>query len=250
MENKFYDVVIENMQEFFSANGFKENEGKFQNEKISVSIKYDEARKVYTLLKADLSDEGTAGDETEISAYLFDESHNAKDAQCVAIDFVDTLKKALNIKSVGRSAAATVDLPTASKGDAVTINTLTSKLLSVYPNLKETYKSETAEKGKFLYLDFYMTYFVPEIKKTLESGNKKAIKKLVDLLVNLFVTGDNATSTAVVALFTAAIGKNEARFKAAVEYMADCQNLITCVNHQVALLGKNKKFTEALKYTD
>ena len=76
------------------------------------------------------------------------------------------------------------------------------------------------------------------------------MKKLVDMLVNLFVTGDNATSTAVIALLTSAIGKNEARFKAAVDHMADCQNLITCVNHQIALLGKNKKFTQALKYND
>ncbi len=250
MENIFYDVVIEEMQEFFSKNGFNETDGKFVNEKISVSIKYDEARKVYTLLKADLNQEGKADDETEISAYLFDESHNKKDAQCVAIDFVDTLKKHLGIKSQRTNSANSVDLPTAAKGDAVTINTLTTKLLSVYPNLKETYKTETAEKGKFLYLDFYMTYFVPEIKKTLESSNKKSIKKLVDLLVNLFVTGDNATSTTVVALLTAAIGKNEARFKAAVEYMAECQNLVTCINYQITLLGTNKKFTEALKYTD
>lgn len=250
MENMFYDVVISEMQEFFSQNGFKENEGKFTNDKSCVSIKYDEARKVYTLLKAEKDEEGKFSEEVEISAYLFDESHNKNDAACVAIDFIDTLKKDLGVKTVRKNQASAVDLPTATKGDAVTVNTLTTKLLSVYPQLKETYKTETAEKGKFLYLDFYMTYFVPEIKKTLESGNKKAVKKLVDMLVGLFVTGDNATSTAVIALLTAAIGKNEARFKAAVEHMADCQNLITCINYQITLLGKNKKFTEALKYTD
>ena len=246
MENMFYDVVIAEMQEFLSQNGFKENEGKFANDKACISIKYDEARKVYTLLKADIDEEGKFTEETEISAYLFDESHNKNDAACVAIDFIDTLKKELGVKTVRKNSATAVDLPTAAKGDAITVNTLTTKLLSVYPGLKETYKTETAEKGKFLYLDFYMTYFVPEIRKTLESGNKKAVKKLV----NLFVTGDNATSTAVIALLTSAIGKNEARFKAAVEHMADCQNLITCINHQITLLGKNKKFTEALKYTD
>ncbi|MBQ9977494.1 MAG: hypothetical protein IJP21_02755 [Clostridia bacterium] len=250
MENMFYDVVISEMQEFLSQNGFKEKDGKFANDKSCVSVKYDESRKVYTLLKADLDEEGKFGEEVEISAYLFDETHNKNDAACVAIDFVDTLKKELGVKSVRKNSAGAVDLPTASKGDAVTVNTLTTKLLSVYPQLRETYKTETAEKGKFLYLDFYMTHFVPEIRKTLEGGNKKAIKKLVDLLTNLFVTGDNATSTAVIALLTAAIGKEEARFKAAVEYMADCQNLITCINYQISLLGKNKKFTQALKYND
>ena len=250
MENMFYDVVIEEMQEFLSQNGFKEKDGKFLSDKSCISIKYDEARRVYTLLKAELDEEGKAGDELELSAYLFDEGHNKKDAQCVAIDFVDTLKKDLGVKTVRKNSANAVDLPTASKGDAVTVNTLTTKLLSVYPALKETYKTETAEKGKFLYLDFYMTYFVPEIKKTLESGNKKAVKKLVDMLTGLFVTGDNATSTAVIALLTSAIGKNEARFRAATEYMTDCQNLVTCINYQITLLGKNKKFTAALKYSD
>ena len=250
MENMFYDVVISEMQEFLSQNGFKENEGKFTNDKFFLSVKYDKARKVYTLLKADLDEEGKVGDEVEISAYLFDETHNKNDAVCVAIDFVDTLKKELGVKTVRRNSASAVDLPTASKGDAITVNTLTTKLLSVYPGLKDTYKTETAEKGKFLYLDFYMSYFVPEIRKTLESGNKKAVKKLIDMLVNLFVTGDNATSTAVIALLTSAIGKNEARFRVAAEYMESCQNLITCVNHQISLLGKNKKFTQALKYND
>ena len=94
------------------------------------------------------------------------------------------------------------------------------------------------------------TYFVPEIRATLEAGNKKATKKLIDMLLEMFVQGDNATSTAVVALLSAAIGKNEERFKTAAEYMDECTSLITSINNMIPFLGKNKKFTKALKYSD
>ncbi len=249
MDNRYYGTVIGEMTAFFEENGFKEENGCFSNSKNSLKIEYDEQKQLYNLLMADIEDE-KVGEYALLTSYLFDDSQLEKDAASVGIDFVDTLKKKLGVKTNRKTNAASVELPVALKGEAVTVTTLTSKLLAVYPGLKGTYKEETVAKGKYLYLDFMTTYFVPEIRATLESGNKKAIKKLVDMLVDMFITGDNATSTAVVAVLTAAIGKNEQRFIAATEYMSECSNLIASINNQIALLGKNKKFTEALKYKD
>jgi hypothetical protein len=184
-----------------------------------------------------------------VTSYLFEDGQTERDAESVGIDFVDSLKKKLGVKDK-KKGNYSVELPSAVKGDASTITTLTSKLLAIYPSLKETYKAEVDEKGKFLYLDFFTTYFVPEIRKTLESGNKKAVKKLVDMLVEMYVQGDSATSTAVVVLLTAAIGKKEERFTAAVAHMEECTHLITAVNNMIPLLGKDKKFTAAIKYQD
>ncbi len=248
MDNRYYDKVIGEMKAFFEENGFREAEDAFTNEKLSVKVLYDEAAQVYKLMTAELTD-GKTGEYEVASSYLFDDSQLERDAESVGIDFVDTLKKKLGVKTK-RKAVSSVDLPTANKGDAVTVTTLTSKLLAVYPTLKDTYKAEVDLKGKYLYLDFSTTYFVPEIRKTLESGNKKAVKKLIDMMTEMFVRGDNATSTAVVALLAAAIGKNEARFFAATEHMEECQNLIVSINNIIPLLGSNKKLTKALKYED
>ncbi len=249
MDNRYYGTVIDEMTPFFEENGFKAEGETFANERVSVKIEYDEARQVYKLLYAQIED-GKTGDYAIASSYLFDDSQLERDAVSVGMDFVDTLKKKLGVKAKRKVNAAGIDLPTANKGDAVTVTTLTSKLLAIYPSLKDKYKEEVETKGKYLYLDFATSYFVPEIRATLEAGNKKATKKLIDMLLEMFVQGDNATSTAVVALLAAAIGKNEARFKNAVEYMDECTSLIVSINNMIPLLGKNKKFTKALKYQD
>lgn len=249
MDNRYYGSVIAEMQSFFEENGFKEKGDTFENEKLSVKIEYDEPKQVYNLSVAEIND-GALGEYSIASSYLFDDSQLERDAAGVGIDFVDTLKKRLGIKAKRKAAVSEIDLPTANKGDAVTVTVLTSKLLAVYPTLKDTYKAEVEAKGKYLYLDFMTTYFVPEIRATLESNNKKNIKKLIDMLLEMFVKGDNATSTVVVALLTAAIGKNEQRFIAATEHMDECTNLVTSINNMIPLLGTNKKFTKALKYKD
>ncbi len=248
MDNRYYGTVIGEMKGFFEENGFKSSGDVFSNDKLSVKIEYDEARQVYNLLIADVND-GAVGEYAVATSYLFDDSQLERDAESVGMDFVDTLKKRLGV-TAKRRVSAQIDLPSANKGDAITISVLTSKLLAIYPALKETYKAEVEAKGKYLYIDFMSRYFVPEIRRTLEAGNKKATKKLVDMLTEMFVGGDNATSTAVVALLSSAIGKNEQRFTAAAEHMDECQSLVMSVNNMIPLLGKNKKLTSALKYVD
>lgn len=249
MDNRYYGKVVEEMNSFFEENGFKPLEDTFVSENKAVKIEYDENAQVYKLLIADIEEE-KIGDYEVASAYLFDDSQNEKDAASVGIDFVDTLRKKLGIKAARKNFSGNIEIATVKKGDAVTITTLTSKILAIYPVLKDLYKQEVGEKGKYLYLDFLTTYAVPQIRKTLEQGNKKSTKKLIETLTDIFIQGDNDTTVMVVALLTSAIGKNEERFKAAAEHMGKCSNLIASVNNQISLIGKNKKFTAAIKYVD
>ncbi len=247
MENRYFDVILEEMSAFLNENGFKEENGVYLNEKYALKIEYDEARQVYNLSIAAKGENGI-GEYKNISAYLFDESQTKADAISVGIDFVDSAQKAMGIKAGYRGGAA-IDLPTA-QGENVTVSTLTAKLLANYPELKEVYKAEVDEKGKYLYLDFSARYFIPEIRKTLDEKNKKAVKKLIDMLCEMFVAGDRATTDLVIALLAGAIGKDAERFKTATEKMEECPHLITAVNNGVAVLVKNKKFAKALGFTE
>lgn len=247
MENRYFDVILEEMSAFLNENGFKEENGVYLNEKYALKIEYDEARQVYNLSIAAKGENGI-GEYKNISAYLFDESQTKADAISVGIDFVDSAQKAMGIKAGYRGGAA-IDLPTA-QGENVTVSTLTAKLLANYPELKEVYKAEVDEKGKYLYLDFSTRYFIPEIRKTLDEKNKKAVKKLIDMLCEMFVAGDRATTDLVIALLAGAIGKDAERFKTATEKMEECPHLITAVNNGVAVLVKNKKFAKALGFTE
>ena len=247
LDNKFYSIIVGEMGEFFDAHEFKDNGGIYANETKAFKVDYNEDKKVFELYSADVA-EGEVGEFKVISTYLFDEGHNEKDAVSVGIDFADIARKALGVKG-GRKKAGETELPTANTV-SVTVTTLTAKLLAIYPELKETYKEETAEKGKFLYLDFYTSYFVTAVRKTLDEAGKKNVKKLIDMLCEMFVSGDKATSTLVVVLLSAAIGKDAERFKTATERMEECPHLITAVNNQIAVLAKDKKFQKAMKFED
>ena len=246
MENRYYDVIIEEMGQFFADNGFVSKDGLMKNEQKAIKILFDDNKQVYNLLIADIN-EGEVGEFKTVSSYLFDETQTKNDAVSVAIDFVDSARKAMGIKTLSRG-GGTVDLPTAS-GNAVTVATLTAKLLAIYTDLKEVYKTEVDKKGKYLYLDFSARYFIPEIRKTLDENNKKAVKKLIDMLSEVFVSGDRASSTLVVAMLAGAIGKNAHRFKVATDKMQDCPHLITAVNNEINVLVKNKKFAKAIGFT-
>lgn len=247
MENRYLDVVLGELAAFFEENGFKEQDGVYSNGAKAMKIEYDEAKSVYMLLVADVN-EGEIGAYSTASSYLFTDEHTRKDAVSVGIDFLETARKAIGAKAMRKSAGET-ELPTANS-PTVTVSTLTAKLLAIYPELKDIYKEETAAKGKFLYLDFYTSYFVPEIKKTLDEGGKKNVKKLLDMMCELFVTGDRTVSTLIVAVLAAAIGKDENRFKTATERMEDCPHLITAVNNEILVLARNKKFRKAMKFED
>ena len=246
MENRYYEVIIREMSTFLEENGFKAQEDAFVNDTKAVKISYDQAKQVYNLLAASVS-EGTIGEYATVTSYLFDENQTEKDAVSVAIDFTEELRSLTGAKKK-RIGGGETQLPSANASDSVTVNTLVAKFLAVYPSLKEVYKDETAKYGKFLYLEFCTTYILPEIRRDLDENNKKPVKKLMDMMSELFVTGDKDTSTLVVALLAAAIGKSEARFTAAADRLEDCPHLVTAVNNEIAVLAKNKKFAKAMKF--
>ncbi len=247
LENRFYDVIVEEMSVFFKENNFTEVGGIFSNGQKAIKIEYDEARKIYNLFMADIK-EDKIGEFSNISAFLFDDNHTKSDAVSVGIDFLDSAKKAMGIKT-GFKGSSTVDLPTA-QGEIITVSALTAKLLANYPELKDVYKAEVEEKGKYLYLDFSSRYFIPEIRKTLDQNNKKAVKKLIDMFCEVFIEGDRSATNLVVVMLAAAIGTSADRFKAATDKMEECQPLITSINNEISALVKNKKFATAVGFNE
>lgn len=246
LENRYYDVVIGEMSAFLEENGFVLSDDCYKNATKALKVEYDEAKQIYNLLLADVEDDKVS-EYSVISAFLFDDSQNKNDAVSVGIDFVDSARKALGVKAKARTSVQ-AELPVANANGAATVGVLVTKLLAIYPALKETYKEEVAAKGKHLYLDFCTRFVVPEVRNTIEKGTKKNLKKLIDMFVDVFVSGDRAATTLVVAILAAAIGTDGERFARATEHMEDCQPLVTSVNLQVAELVKNKKFAKAMNF--
>ena len=108
MDSKYFEIVSGGLSEFFNENGFKNQDGVYSNEKLKVKIEYDEENKVFKLLTAEEGEE-----EFKVSSsYLFDETENAKDAEAVVIDFLNTLRDITGIKVKRTVNTDGIDLPT------------------------------------------------------------------------------------------------------------------------------------------
>ena len=88
MDNRYFDNVIKELTPFFEANNITAKDDIFVGETKAISVKYDEARQMYTLSLAEI-EEGNIGEFSEINSWLFDDTQNAKDASSVGIDFAN-----------------------------------------------------------------------------------------------------------------------------------------------------------------
>ncbi len=247
MDNRYIGKVISEMQPFLDENGFVSLEDyTFKNDKKAVKVEYSETRQMYLLLCADISEDGSIGEFSEIEAWLFDDSQFERDAESVGIDFVDTLRKNLGIKvrrSVNNSA---VDLPTAQKGDKYTVSVFTKKVLDTFPQYKESYKEYVAKYGNFLYLNFFGKYLVPQIKQTLNESTKKSTKKILDMVEPAYMDGDRDTVNAVVACLAAACYDDEKTKTAVFDMLSENTHFKAAVEAFIPVLKSKKQIREIL----
>ena len=243
LDNKYFEKVIGEMNPFFEENNIKEKDGVYSNENKSVIVKYEDARKMFTLSVAEIED-GNVGEYKEINAWLFDESQNLNDAVSVGIDFTNSLRKEFGIKR--KRADAIIDLPTASKDGNYDIASFSKKILDVFPALKEEYKNHISIYGNFLYLNFLGEVLIPRLIRLFEEGTKKQIKKVYDVANIAYNKGDRDTVNTVVAVLAAAAYKNEKVTANIKEMLSDNKHFLNSFLTFVPFFENNKKLKNAL----
>ncbi len=247
LDNRYYNEVIAELTPFIEANGFKQSEDIFTSDSFAFKVEYSEARQMYLLMTAEVTD-GSTGEFTEASAWLFDDSQTVRDAESVGIDFTETLKSKLGIKNTrAKQSAGSIELPKAvSKGSALDISGFTKRVLDVFPNYKESYKSHVAVYGNFLYINFFSDTLVPQIRNILTENNKKQVKKLFELLEQGYLKGDRETVDIVCAVTAAAIC-DDTNLKAAAESMLEANpHFRDSVRNLVPIMAKKGKLRSAL----
>lgn len=246
MDNRYFDKVIEEMQPFLDEQSFKLSEdGSYKNDTRVVKVEYNESRQMYTLNVAEIAD-GEIGEFKEISAWLFDDSQTAKDAASVGMDFTASLRKNMGIKLKRTASGEEVELPTVSKIGSITVTGFAKKMLDFFPPLKDEYKDHIAQYGNFLYLNFFGEHLVPHIKNVLSSGNKKQIKKLYDILGDMYVKGDKDTVNTVVAVLCAAAYNDESTEKAVKDMLAGNNHFLLAFESFLKTMPKSKRLMAAL----
>ncbi len=247
LENKYYENVISEMNPFLEEQGFKllEN-GNFANAKKEISVKYSQDRQMYLLLSADIDDNGKAGEMCEINAWLFDDSQNAKDAVSVGIDFVNSLRKDLGIKTKRAVNTDNIGLPTAGNSSNSDIGGFTKKMLDLFPALKNDYKEHVAVYGNFLYINFFGEKLVPQLVRLFTTGTQKQIKKFYDVYSDFYVKGDRSTVNVMIALLCAAGYENQVATEAIREMLKSDLHFLNSFNNFIPTFAANKKLRSAL----
>lgn len=244
MDNRYLDIVLKEMTPFMEENGFKPLEDGFVSDSRAVKVQYSEDRQMFLLLTAEAVD-GNMGEFVESSAWLFDDTQNEKDAESVGIDFTNTVRDIIGVKAKRSSSAAKIELPTSTNGN-YNIAAFTKKVLDVYPQFKDAYKTHVAVYGNFLYLNFFSETLIPQIKTVLTENNKKTVKKLYDMLSTGYVQGDRDTVNTIVACLSAACVGDENVKANAMAMLEKDAHFKSAVNEFIGVIDGNKKLRASL----
>ena len=247
MNNECYNAVINEMQVLLDGQKFVKDGDIYKNDSRAVKVYYDGEKQTFNLGIAEVTD-GEVGEFSVANSWLFEENQTAKDAAAVGTDFADTLRTTLGIKKSVRNSSSDIALPTADKGDEITVLSLTQKLLAIFPQYKEVYKQDVARYGKYLYIDFISRNFIPEIKRLVAGGaaNRRQLKKIFDMLDEMYVKGDSATSDMVVMIIAACSYENTEAYEAVKGYIESDKHLVTSVDGVLKEFKGNRKLREAL----
>ena len=119
-------------------------------------------------------------------------------------------------------------------------------MLDFFPVLKDEYKNHIAQNGNFLYLNFFGEFLVPQLKGVLKSGNKKQMKKLFDLLDDMYVKGDRDTVNTLVALICAAAYSDEEVLAAVRKMLEEDKHFLSSVENFLPVFSKSRKLLPVL----
>ena len=229
MNSQVQERILEQLNGIIETAGFKANEDKteFKNEKLAFKISHNEEKKLLLLDLAEVGENGEVGEYSNASSWLFENPEELRDAESAGMDFFDTLKGKLGMKSTRINRNGEIAMPSKEKsGNSFNVEALCAKLLAIYPNLKDEYKNHVAEYGSFLYVDFFKTHIVPQIEKLLDENNKKALKKVFPVLDDLYINGDRTVQNVIVGVvLCGAVKNNQSRYDAAMEALAEHQFL-------------------------
>ena len=220
MNDNALNIILKELEPVFAAQKLNRQDGDdviYMNKTHAVKIWYNEERKLFMLDVAELNGEDSV-DFVNKSMYLFDDTHNDKDAKAVGGDFVDTLNK---IFGVTRGRTASVDLPTkAAPGTTPGEDAFCNRFLTLYPQYKEKYKADVEKYGDFLYERFFAETAAVKLKELIKENDKKAIAKMLEMLDEFYVDANyDVQSTITYTIIGGAFRDDDELFEKACVYM-------------------------------
>lgn len=125
--------------------------------------------------------------------------------------------------------------------DAVTLG---SKISGMYPELKDEYKANIAEYGEFLAEEFFTTHGNKFILETIRENDKQRMRKLFNILNEIYDDGTNDTQSLVgVTILGTILSENKDLLPNAEAYFGDTMRepVIEIVKYLSSARGKSAR---------
>ncbi len=198
----------------------------FKGEDKAVALKHFDNKLTFELSQT-VDEEGNFTDYKQVSLYLLDtETADDKDIRSISGDVSDTIMSKF-CKSASApqrvKAPKTVSKAAARSGQVYyDANTLASRLTnSLYPQFRAEYNANINKYGTFLPEDFFAQGCTQAIMDTIRRNNPAEMKKLFDLLNEIYLDATNETQSIIVVTILGELGSDQTLLANCVDYMND-----------------------------
>ncbi len=197
---------------------------KYKGENKALKIEHFNDR--ITLFGASKEGEILESDYSKLMVSLLDEeSCDLKGIKYVVNEFAETLVEHFGTKDI-KPTKTKLPQPVskaAAKSGSVSYdpNTLANRFTAIYPELREEYKANCEKYGQFLAEDFFVNHGTAVALETIRENNPVKMKKLFNLLNDIYEDGTNETQSLIVVTILGQMDNDQEMLANCVDYMCD-----------------------------
>ncbi len=248
------ELIVKGCTEKFNANGFELSTAVTQEDETAF-VEFKKGDLTLRLFShdnlLDVMEKVEDGEFAKTESNLLDlETYDERDIKSLCNEITDTVatshgKKA---KQATKKAPHTISKSAAKNGASYDANTLASRIVALYPQLKDAYKDNIQRYDEFLGEDFFVNHANAYIMQTLRSHDTQQLKKLFKILNEIYENGSNDVQDIVVVTILGEIDNDKELLEKCREYITDDDfyDTLVAVNAYLASPA-GKKAKELLK---
>ncbi len=186
------------------------------------------------------------GDYTRLSSSLLDpDEADDSDIKYIIEDFSETIasKFSNGKKPQVKKLPNAVSKAAVRNGAFYDMSSFGSRITSTYPELRDKFKDNINAYGEFLPEEFFKSYGTPHIISIIKGGDPTKLKKLFNLLNEIYDNGTNDVQSLIVVSILGELKNDENLIARCVDYMGDelCVNVIRVNKYLYSPAGKSAR---------
>lgn len=248
--NDALNAILKGCTEKFEDNGFK-LVAPVQEENETAYVEFAKGDLTIRLLShdnlLDIMEKVEDGEFVKTESNLLDlDDCDERSIKSLCNEINDTVVSSHGKKArqVAKKAPTTVSKTAAKNGANYDAYTLASRIVTVYPELKDALKDNVQTYPEFLGDDFFVNHANKYIIDTIRANDKQKIKKLFKILSDIYENGTNDVQDLVVVTILGELNNDKELIDRCLEEVADddfAQTIVAVNKYLASGAGKKAK---------